>query len=1267
MTGDLDKTIRAYETERQVYVNLSTASDRPPPAVDILELYAGTAKPTMFAKECGLRAAQPLDIEYGMDLSDTGVQAQVRKAVDRLHPWLLVIGYPCTHYNLMNENANYHHRMDVLNQIRHDDAPMRKFVRDLMLRQHSSGRLFLLENPATSRLWKQTEIVEVTSTPGVGVTTCHAGAFGAESRDGQPVQKTLRFAGNDPDIINDLTRKLSQTDLLYCKPIQGSDTKASQVYPDAMAWQIVQSLREWIRRRDPQRFGFFEAFVSARPVVENSVEWDPVFDQVKKLFSDNVNKRPFLIDTDGELGKAIANLLRMDVVRIQAAHLPAQRRLPLNVAFRARGAALLRNDDTVTVETETLDSIQFPKQRFDKPVTIGLFAYGEIGSEPLPPQGEVPLGSFPTDIKFEGISASVPLDVKRTVARLHINMGHPSPQELIRLMCCHGPPSQSMLEAIRNLQCSTCQRLQLPQHPRPSSLPSLEPRQFCDEVQSDIVYVRTATGEAVPVLGLVDVATNLHQATCLKVKNSESTFEAIEKTWLKPYGLPVKFRFDPDPLYQGHCKDRLEAMGITVEFCAPESHWQIAHIERRNTVLRTILEKMIDTRAATNLEEMESLMAPTLHALNSTAMTKGRSAYQCVFGRLPRLPGCNLLADPVALGSSPGDAAICFEQVRAEALRHLAEFSVDRGIRRAILRKTRATAISELSPGEPCAYWRWRKKGVHKKGGWSMARFLAWGPENVGKQAWLRSGTTTILVAAEQLRAAVSFERWQPSEDDIKMLKDGNQSLKDSLWEDQSGPGPPQEEVNLDDIDVDGLLSSTMPATPVVMPGTPQAPRPQLPLPQVPHASTIIDSATYHEHHEHNVQQNINVSSPTYNRVVVQRLGEPPRGHRSRSRMPGTPRRGRSPGPPRPAQAPSLPTVVPEELANIELPRALPAPPTPQPSEPHTYSQQPSQTEAIPEPQQQPPQVPEADTAVLEQSAPNQTEALREPQQQPPQVPSGPSEQPGEVAAPGVPPELPPQVESAASSPPLPTTPVTSYSTSSAPDPTPLPQLPQKRNFDAVVTLVMEKCTIRRANPDKCFDDFSTGSRSFYDCYLNSPHREADLKGVEKEAQDSDTSDSDTSDSDPEVASSGQSKHSRPLSRKELKQLDREVPWRQLLKLLPKELDEYVASAVKEARSWLHWDSVEALTAAQVKGVLSTPQLRRRILKSRAVFRDKARGQGPLRAKCRVVCLGHLDPDLKALTRDAPTPSRMAEHVIFMMMVAGINKEIETSNLTWHC
>ena len=66
------------------------------------------------------------------------------------------------------------------------------------------------------------------------------------------------------------------------------------------------------------------------------------------------------------------------------------------------------------------------------------------------------------------------------------------------------------------------------------------------------MYVRAATGHAVPVLGLVDVATNLRQATCLETKSSDKTFEAV-----KPYGLPVS-----------GVPGQLEAMGILVEFCA---------------------------------------------------------------------------------------------------------------------------------------------------------------------------------------------------------------------------------------------------------------------------------------------------------------------------------------------------------------------------------------------------------------------------------------------------------------------------------------------------------------------------------------------------------------------------------------------------------------------------------------------------------------------------------------------------------------------------
>ena len=49
VTGTVDKAAASYEIERNIYDAASSAAQRPPPAVDLLELYAGTAKPTKFA------------------------------------------------------------------------------------------------------------------------------------------------------------------------------------------------------------------------------------------------------------------------------------------------------------------------------------------------------------------------------------------------------------------------------------------------------------------------------------------------------------------------------------------------------------------------------------------------------------------------------------------------------------------------------------------------------------------------------------------------------------------------------------------------------------------------------------------------------------------------------------------------------------------------------------------------------------------------------------------------------------------------------------------------------------------------------------------------------------------------------------------------------------------------------------------------------------------------------------------------------------------
>lgn len=137
------------------------------------------------------------------------------------------------------------------------------------------------------------------------------------------------------------------------------------------------------------------------------------------------------------------------------------------------------------------------------------------------------------------------------------------------------------------------------------------------------------------------------------------------------------------------------------------------------------------------------------------------------------------------------------------------------------------------------------------------------------------------------------------------------------------------------------------------------------------------------------------------------------------------------------------------------------------------------------------------------------------------------------------------------------------------------------------------------------------------------------------------------------------------MTRQQVKALDREIPWRRIMEMPGSYVDKFLSAVYKEAESWASWNSVEPLTDAQAAEVYRDPLLKRRILRSRAVYRDKALGVGEVRAKCRVVALGHQDPDLEVLRRTSSTPGRIAEHVVFAMIVAGYNSELLDSSLQW--
>ena len=73
--------------------------------------------------------------------------------------------------------------------------------------------------------------------------------------------------------------------------------------------------------------------------------------------------------------------------------------------------------------------------------------------------------------------------------------------------------------------------------------------------------------------------------------------------------------------------------------------------------------------------------------------------------------------------------------------------------------------------------------------------------------------------------------------------------------------------------------------------------------------------------------------------------------------------------------------------------------------------------------------------------------------------------------------------------------------------------------------------------------------------------------------------------------------------------------------------------------------------ARAVLNVLNDKILSKRVMRSRACYRDKNCGQGEVKAKCRVVCLGHQDPDLHSISRQSPTPGRTTEMILYAMLV----------------
>ena len=188
------------------------------------------------------------------------------------------------------------------------------------------------------------------------------------------------------------------------------------------------------------------------------------------------------------------------------------------------------------------------------------------------------------------------LRVSALVRKLHVNTGHASTEQMLRLANrCQA--SQEIVDCIRNFQCPICNELKPPPSYRKSAIPHAENPN--DIVGIDFVQVELKregrngkmTEVKFNVLTCVDMATGFAQQIIVE-RGPNQLSVAFHKVWTRPYGTPKIIFMDPAKTNLSQdFQEYLTHHGIQLLHAAAEAHYQLGQVEIANRILRNMANR----------------------------------------------------------------------------------------------------------------------------------------------------------------------------------------------------------------------------------------------------------------------------------------------------------------------------------------------------------------------------------------------------------------------------------------------------------------------------------------------------------------------------------------------------------------------------------------------------------------------------------------------------------------------------------------------------
>ena len=349
--------------------------------------------------------------------------------------------------------------------------------------------------------------------------------------------------------------------------------------------------------------------------------------------------------------------------------------------------------------------------------------------------------------------------VKDSLHKLHVNLGHPGNQHLVRILK-HGGASAQAQALAKELECAQCQS-----RIRPSPALPAQPERvtvFNQRIGIDIKYLTGwSINQKVAALNIVDYASSYQIMVPMFGRvTSEGIRQAVQERWISWAGQPSDIVCDPARVNMSDVlTEPQELSGSSVHVTAADAHYQLGKVEVHGGWFNQILEKVMHEYSPTSKESwLECVYAS--HCKNELIQVYGMTPAQFIFGRNPKIPE-HLLDEPVDI--IPATASLYEEEVaRRVAVRHAARKAVlelqdNKALRLALAARPRHQ--KEPEPGQLIAYWRtqkWEKGQLDNHGRWHGPAVVL---GKVGRNFVVVHKRQVIRCAPEQIRSATSEER----------------------------------------------------------------------------------------------------------------------------------------------------------------------------------------------------------------------------------------------------------------------------------------------------------------------------------------------------------------------------------------------------------------------------------------------------------------------------------------------------------------------------